>query len=128
MPVGLGLILDSSRLKVKGEGVVNIIRNDMDYNALVDIEPAKRQTTAEKLLDQPLAVRIHGPFEQLSYDVDKSQLKDVLQDLLEAEAKAKLNKEIEEEKAKLRQKAKEEEEELKQKLEDKLKDKLKGLF
>jgi len=122
------LILDSSRLKVKGEGVVNIMRNDMDYNALVDIEPAKRETTAEKLLDQPLAVRIHGPFEQLSYDVDKSQLKNVLRDLLEAEAKAKLNKEIEEEKAKLRQKAKEEEEELKQKLDDKLKDKLKGLF
>lgn len=122
------LILDSSRLKVKGEGVVNIMRNDMDYNALVDIEPAKRQTTAEKLLDQPLAVRIHGPFEQLSYDVDKSQLKKALGNLLEAEAKAKLDKEIEEEKAKLRQKAKEEEEELKQKLEDKLKDKLKGLF
>ena len=118
------LILDSSRLKVKGEGVINIIRNDMDYNALVDIEPAKRQTTAEKLLDQPLAVRIHGPFEQLSYDVDKSQLKNALRDLLQAEAKEKLDKEIEEEKAKLQQKAKEEEEELKQKL----KDKLKGLF
>ena len=122
------LILDSSRIKVKGEGVVNIVRNDMDYNALVDIEPAHRKTTAEKLLDQPLAVRIHGPFEQLAYDVDKNQLKKVLGDLLEAEARAKVKKELEEEKEKLRQKAKEEEQELKQKLEDKLKDKLKGLF
>ena len=122
------LILDSSRIKVKGEGVVNIVRNDMDYNALVDIEPTRRKTTAEKLLDQPLAVRIHGPFEQLVYDVDKNQLKKLLGDLLEAEAKAKVKKEIDKEKEKLRQKAKEEEEELKQKLEDKLKDKLKGLF
>ena len=122
------LVLDSSRIKVKGEGVLNIIRNDMDYRALIDIEPASRKTTAEKLLDQPLSVRVHGPFEQLAYDVDKGQLKTALGDMLEAEAKAKLDKEIEEEKEKLRQKAKEEEEQLKQKLEDKLKDKLKGLF
>jgi AsmA protein len=133
------LILDSSRIKVKGKGVANIMRNDMDYNAVVDIEPTRRQTTAEKLLDQPLAVRIHGPFEQLTYDVDKNQLKKALGNLLEAEAKAKVKKEVDEEKEKLRQKAKEEEEELrqkakeeeeelKQKLEDKLKGKLKGLF
>ncbi len=122
------LILDSSRIKVKGEGVVNIVRNDMDYHALVDIEPTRRGTTAEQLLDQPLAVRVHGPFEQLAYDVDKGQLKQALGDMLEAEAKAKVQKEIDAEKEKLKQKAKEEEEQLKQKLEDKLKDKLKGLF
>jgi len=122
------LILDSSRIKVKGEGVVNIVRNDMDYRALVDIEPTRRQTTAEKLLDQPLSIRLHGPFEQLAYDVDKNQLKKALGNMLEAEARAKVNKEIEEEKEKLRQKAKEEQEQYKQKLEDKLKDKLKGLF
>jgi AsmA protein len=122
------LILDSSRIKVKGQGVANIIRNDMDYNALIDIEPSRRQTTAEKLLDQPLAVRIHGPFEQLAYDVDESRLKKALGDLLEAEAKAKVQKEIDEEKAKLEQKVEEKEKELKQELEDKLKDRLKGLF
>jgi AsmA protein len=122
------LMLDSSRIKVKGEGVVNIIRNDMDYNALVDIEPTRQKTTAEKLLDQPLSVHIHGPFEQLAYDVDKNQLKKALSNMLEAEAKAKLKKEIEEEKEKLRQKTEEEKEQYKQKLEDKLKDKLKGLF
>ena len=122
------LILDSSRIKVSGQGVINIIRNDMDYNALIDIEPTRQQTTAEKLLDQPLAVRIHGPFEQPAYDVDKQQLKKALSDMLEAEARARLEKEIEEEKEKLRQKAEEEKEQYKQKLEDKLKDKLKGLF
>jgi hypothetical protein len=100
----------------------------MDYRALVDIEPTRRQTTAEKLLDQPLSIHLHGPFEQLAYDVDKNQLKKALGDMLEAEARAKVNKEIEEEKEKLRQKAKEEEEQYKQKLEDKLKDKFKGLF
>ncbi len=122
------LILDSSRVKVKGEGVANIVRNDMDYKAVVDVEPTRRDTTAEKLLDQPLSIRIHGPFEQLAYDVDKDQLKKVLGNMLEAEAKAKIKKEIEEEKEKLRQKAKEEEEQYKEKLKDKLKDKLKGLF
>ena len=122
------LILDSSRIKVKGEGVVNIVRNDMDYRALVDVEPTRSQTTAEKLLDQPLSIHLHGPFEQLAYDVDKNQLKKALGNMLEAEARAKVNKEIEEEKEKLRQKAKEEQDQYKQKLEDKLKDKLKGLF
>ena len=122
------LILDSSRVKVKGEGIVNIVRNDMDYTSLVDVEPARRDTTAEKLLDQPLSIRIHGPFEQLAYDVDKNQLKKALGDMLEAEAKARINKEIEEEKEKLRQKVKQEEEQYKEELKDKLKDKLKGLF
>jgi len=122
------LILDSSRVKVKGEGVANIIRNDMDYKAQVDVEPTRRVTTAEKLLDQPLSIRIHGPFEQLAYDFDRDQLKKALGNMLEAEAKARLNKEIEEEKEKLRQKAKEEQEQYKEKLKDKLKDKLKGLF
>ena len=122
------LVLDSSRVKVKGGGVINIVRNDMDYTALLDVEPAQRQTTAEKLLDQPLTVRIHGPFEELAYDVDRDQLKKTLTRMLEAEAMEKLEKEIEEEKAKLKQKADEREEEYKQKLENKLKDKLKGLF
>ncbi len=122
------LILDSNSIKVNGEGVVNIVRNDMDYKALVDIEPTRRQTTAEKLLDQPLSVRVHGPFEQLSYDVDKNQLKKAMGNLLEDEAKAKVKKEIEQEKEKLKQKAEQQEEQLKQKLEDKLKDKFKGLF
>ncbi|MBT8128860.1 MAG: AsmA family protein, partial [Gammaproteobacteria bacterium] len=122
------LILDSSRVKVKGEGVVNIVRNDMDYKALVDVEPARRDTTAEKLLDQPLSIRIHGPFEQLAYDVDRNQLKKALGDMLEAEARERINKEIEEEKEKLRQKVKQEEEQYKEELKDKLKDKLKGLF
>jgi AsmA protein len=133
------LILDSTRLKVTGQGVVNIMRNDMDYRALVDIKPPRRQTTADKLLDQPLPVHIHGPFELLAYDVDTSQIASAMASLLEAEAKAKINKELEEEKAKLREKAKQEEDklrekakqeedEIKQQLEDKLKDKLKGLF
>ena len=121
-------LLDSKRMRVTGEGVVNIMRNDMNYNALVDIAPSRTKTVAEKLLDQPLKIHIHGPFEQLAYDVDKKQLKKALGNLLEAEAKAKAKKEIEEEKEKLRQKARKEEEEFKQRMQDKLKDKLKGLF
>lgn len=115
--VNKDLLLDSSRFRVTGEGVANIIRNDMDFNTLIDVEPTRKKTTAEKLLDEPMKLRIHGPFAALSYDVDKSQLKKALSNMLEAEAKAKVKKELEEEK-----------EEYKKKLEDKLKDKLKGLF
>jgi AsmA protein len=115
--VNKDLLLDSSRFRVTGEGVANIIRNDMDFNTLIDVEPTRKKTTAEKLLDEPMKLRIHGPFAALSYDVDKSQLKKALSNMLEAEAKAKVKKELEEEK-----------EELKKKMEDKLKDKLKGLF
>lgn len=122
------LLIDSSRFRVTGKGVINIMRNDMDYRALIDIEPTRKKTVAEKLLDQPLLLRIYGPFEQLSYDIDKTQLKNTLSKMLKAEAKAKINKEIEKEKEKLRQKAKQEEEQYKQKLKDKLKNKLKGLF
>ena len=151
--VNRDMALEGKRLKVTGAGVVNIMRNDIDYTAVVDVNPARVQTLAEKLLDQPLPVRIHGPFELLEFDVDKSGLTKALSDQLKQEAQQKLDEEkaklqqkadeekakaqqkIDEEKAKLQQKRDEEKAKAQQKLDEekakqqqKLKDKLKGLF
>jgi AsmA protein len=129
------LVLEGKRLKVTGSGVVNLLRNDIDYNAVVDINPARLQTATEKLLDQPMPVHIHGPFAQLAFDVDKSQLANALSSQLKQEAqqkldaeKAKLQQKIYEEKAQAQQKLDAEKAQQKQKLEDKLRNKLKGLF
>jgi DNA anti-recombination protein RmuC len=129
------------------------MRNDIDYTAVVDVNPARVQTLAEKLLDQPLPVRIHGPFELLEFDVDKSGLTKALSAQLKQEAQQKLDEEkaklqqkldqekaaaqqrLNDEKAKLQQKRDEEKAKAQQKLDEekakqqqKLKDKLNGLF
>ena len=151
--VNRDMVLEGKRLKVTGAGVVNIMRNDIDYTAVVDVNPARVQTLAEKLLDQPLPVRIHGPFELLEFDVDKSGLTKALSAQLKQEAQQKLDEEkaklqqkldqekaaaqqrLNDEKAKLQQKRDEEKAKAQQKLDEekakqqqKLKDKLNGLF
>lgn len=119
-------IMDSKRVKVGAKGYADIIQNNMDMTSSVQLPRGK--TGVEKLLDQPLYVRVHGPFDALQYDIDKKRLKSSTTDMLEKEAKAKLDAE----KQKLQKKAddelKRQEEKAKKKLEDKLKDKLKGLF
>jgi AsmA protein len=120
--VNRDMVLEGKRLKVTGDGVVNIVRNDIDYTVVVDMNPARVQTTAEKLLDQPIAVRIHGPFALLAYDVDKSQLAKALTAQLKQEAqqkldaeKAKLQQKLDAEKAAAQQKVDEERARLQQK-------------
>lgn len=112
--VNRDLVLEGKRLRVTGDGVVNIVRNDIDYTVVVDLNPERVQTTAEKMLDQPLPVRIHGPFAMLAFDVDKSQLTKALTNQLKQEAQQKLD----EEKAKLQQKLDREKAEARQKLEE----------
>jgi hypothetical protein len=104
------------------------------------------KTAVEKVLDKPIYVRVHGPFDALQYDLDTDRLKKSTTDVLESEARAK----IDAEKQRLREKAEAEKQRLKDKAdaekrraeekareelqkqtdkyEDKLKDKLKGLF
>jgi AsmA protein len=148
-------LMDSRRVDVGAEGFVDIMQNSTDMTTWVHLPRGK--TTLEKIFDQPLYVRVHGPFTALEFAIDEDKLKASTTDVLEAEAKAKLDAEkarlkekADAEKARLEAKAKEEEarlkakaeeekrraeekakEELKKstdKYEDKLKDKLKGLF
>jgi len=110
-------IMDSKRIKITGKGVVNIVNNTMDYNALIDLSLERKKTFAEKLLDEPMGVRIRGPFENLSIEPDTRQLAKAATNLLKAKAKAEVKKKVKKEKKKARKK-----------LEDKLRNKLKDLF
>ena len=108
-------IMDSKRVVVGAKGHADIMQNTLDVNSSIKL--ARGKTALEKVLDDPLYVRVHGPFDALQYDLDTDRLKDSAGDALKDKAKAAA-----EEKAK---------QELKRgtdKLQDKLKNKLKGFF
>ena len=123
-------LMDSRRVQIKAQGYADIVDENMDVTSSIRLPRGK--TTVEKILDEPVYVRIHGPFTALQYDIDKERLKKSTTDVLENQAKEKAKQKIEEEKQRLKMKADEElkrqEEKAKQKLEDSLKDKFKGLF
>lgn len=141
-------LMDSKRVQVGAKGYADIIENSMDVTSSVKL--ARSKTALEKVLDQPIFVRIHGPFEALEYSIDTKRLKESTIGVLEQEAKAKLDAEKQRVKEKLeaekqrakakleaeKQRAKDKldaekraaEEKAKQKIEDELKDKFKGLF
>ena len=121
-------IMDSRRIVVTGKGVVDIVNNTMDYNSLIDLTLESKKTFAEKLLDEPMGVHIHGPFEKLAIDPDTKNLAKVAKNLIAEKAKAEAGKKIEAEKEQLKAKVEQEKEEARKKLEDKLRNKLKGLF
>ncbi len=119
-------IMDSKRVKVGAEGYADIMQNTLDVTSSVKLPRGK--TAAEKVLDSPLYVRVHGPFDALQYDLDKKRLKKSTTDVLKKEVKAKLKAEEQKLKAKAEEKAKKELKKTEDKLKDKLKDKFKGLF
>jgi len=110
-------IMDSKRIKITGKGVVNIVKNTMDYKSLIDLNLKRKKTFAEKLLDEPMGVRVRGPFENLAIEPDTKQLAKAATNLLKAKAKAEVKKEAKKKKKKA-----------KKKLEDKFKKKFKDLF
>ncbi len=126
-------LMDSKRVKVTAKGHANIMENTMDIISSVQLPRAK--TSVEKIFDEPLSVRIHGPFTALQFELDKDKLKKSTTDVLKKEAQAKLDAEKQrlEDKVRAEQKRAEEkiEEELNRatdKLEETLKDKLQSIF
>ena len=137
-------LMSAERVQVTAKGHVDIMQNTVDLMSSVALPRGK--TAVEKVLDKPIFVRIHGPFEALQYDLDTDRLKKSTTDVLQSQAQAKIDAEkqrlkdkAEAEKQRLKDKADAEKrraeerakEELKKqtdKYEDKLKDKLKGLF
>ena len=115
-------LMDSKRVVIKAQGKADIMVNTMDVTASTKL--VRNKTTLEKLLKEPLYVRIHGPFDALAYDVDTKKLSANVNNMVKAEAKAKAKAKLDAEKKKLQEKAKKEQ----NKLEDKLKNKLKNLF
>ena len=137
-------LMSAERVRVTAKGYVDIMQNTLDVTSSVSLPRGK--TVAEKILDEPVFVRVYGPFDALQYKLDTDKLKKSTTDVLKKEAKAKLDAEkkrlkakADAEKKRLKDKAKAKadaerrraEERAKKELKrgaDKLKDKLKGLF
>ena len=137
-------LMDSKRVQVRAKGYADIMQNTLDVTSSVKLPRAK--TAAEKIFDEPVYVRVHGPFDALQYELDKDRLKASTTDVLKDQAKAKLDAEkqrlkdkadaekqrlkekVDEEKRRAEEKARQKLKESTDKYEDKLKDKLKGLF
>ncbi len=126
-------LMDSKRVKVTAKGHADIMQDTLDVISSIQLPRSK--TVVEKIFDEPVFVRIHGPFDALEYELDKSKLKKSTTDVLKNEAKAKLDAEkqrlkdkADAEKKRAEEKAREAMKKEQDKLEDKLKDKLKGLF
>ncbi len=111
------LLLDSKRIDVTGKGEIDIARQTLDMYTITDLTPRQLKTTAEKLLDEPLPVRVYGPWAAPQVDVDTGPMKAVLAKQAKAKVKAKTEKKIETKK-----------QQLQDKVQDKLKDKLKNLL
>jgi len=137
-------LMSSKRVKVGAKGYLDIMQNRLDMVSSVSLPRGK--TALEKMLDQPLYVRVYGPLDALQYKLDLDKLKKSTIDVLKNEAKAKIDAEkkrlkakVDAEKQRLKAKADAErrraeiraKEALKRsadKYKDKLKNKLKGLF
>ncbi len=137
-------LMASKRVTITAKGHIDIMQDTMDM--VTSIKLARGKTVSEKILSDPIFVRIYGPFAALEYELDKDKLKKSTTDVLKNEAKAKLDVEkqklkakadaekkrlkakADEEKRRVEEKAKKALKESTDKYKDKLKNKLKGLF
>lgn len=111
------LLLDSPRFKVTGAGKVNLALEQLNYRAVIDINPATKKTTGEKIADVPMPVFVKGSFVKPDIRIDKKTWLKGVGNVATSEAKKAVK-----EKTDTKVKA------LKEKTRDKLKDKFKGLF
>ena len=111
------LLLDSSRFKITGSGIINLPKENLDYRVVVDVKPAKTESVSERLLDIPMPIFVKGGFAQPQVSIDSN----VWSKSVGKELKAEVKKEI-------KQKIKEEKTEKKEEIKKKLKDKFKGFF
>lgn len=111
------LLLDSSRLKVTGAGTINLPKQQIDYRAVLDLNPAHRDSLLEKILDVPAPVDVKGTFATPNISMDSKTWGKQVADVVKQETTEKIQQKVDE---KLDEK--------KEEVKDKLKDKLKGLF
>ena len=151
------LAIISSRIKVNGDGVIDIMKNTIDEKLVVELNMERQQKIEDKVLAKPVPVRIHGPFAQLKFEVDKSRLARAIADVIKVEtgakaaelksavdakaaavkaatdakadaAKAEAQQKLDAQQQELKAREAEKVEQKKQEAEDKMKNKLKGLF
>ena len=108
-------VMDSKRVDIGAKGYADILQDTLDVTSSIKL--ARSKTALEKVLSDPLYVRVHGPFDALQYDLDSDRLKKSTSAALKTEAKAQAKEKVDQE--------------LKRgtdKLKDKLKDTFKGFF
>jgi AsmA protein len=115
-------LMSAKRVEIKANGVVDIMKNTVDVTSSIRLPRGK--STVEKILDEPLYVRTHGPFDALQHDIDSKRLKKSTTKLVKKQAKAQIDKET----RRLEKKAKKSLKKRTDKLQDKLKERFKGLF
>ncbi|MDT8283668.1 MAG: AsmA family protein, partial [Gammaproteobacteria bacterium] len=119
-------LMSSKRVEITAKGYVNIMVNTVDVTSAIRLPRGK--TVLEKILNEPLFVRTHGPFEALQHDIDTDRLQKTTTDALTKQTKAELKEKIDAEKARAKEKLDQELKKNTDKLQDKLKNKFKGLF
>ena len=110
-------VMDSKRIDVTGKGSINIPEQTLDMVTVTDLTPRQLKTTAEKVLDEPLPVRVYGSWAAPQIDVDTGPMKAVVARLAKQKVKARVQEKIETQKQQLRDKTR-----------DKLNNNLKNLF
>lgn len=122
------LLLDSARIRVTGAGSADLVKSQLNYRPVVDIQPGRNKTLADKLVDIPMAIRISGPFAALTIEPDLHGWKTAAGKVLQAEARQKVRSKVKKETRKIEGKSKARIEQKLDKSKERLKDKLKGLF
>ncbi|VAW51816.1 hypothetical protein MNBD_GAMMA06-2133 [hydrothermal vent metagenome] len=137
-------LMSSKRVKVTAKGYVDIMKNSLDVISSVSLPRGK--TVVEKILDDPMFVRVYGFFDALQYKLDTDRLKKSTTNVLKNQAKEKLNAEkkrlkvkldaekqrikakVDAERRRVKEKVKKKKKKERDKLKKKLKDKFKGLL
>jgi len=122
------LLIDSSRFKITGAGDVNLPGEQLNYRAVVDVNPSRTKTAAERLLDIPMPIFVTGHFSQPAINIDEKVWLKSVSNALKVEAKQEVKQAIKKEEEKQKEKLKQKTDEKLDELKDKYKDKLKGLF
>ncbi len=119
-------LMSSKRVEITAKGYVDIMKDTVDVTSSIRLPRGK--TVLEKIFDEPMIVRTHGPFDALKHDIDTDRLQKTTTDVLKKQAKAELKEKVDAEKARAKEKIDKELKKNTDKLQDKLKDKFKGLF
>lgn len=119
-------LMSAKRVEIKAKGYVDIMKDTVDVTSSIRLPRGK--TALEKIFDEPMIVRTHGPFDALKHDIDTDNLKKTTTDVLKNQAKAELKEKVDAETSRAKEKADEALKKNTDKLQDKLKDKFKGLF
>ncbi len=102
------LLLEASRFTITGAGQASLPAETIDYRLIVDLQPSSTKTTAEKLLDVPVPVKVKGKFSTPSIGIDNKAWLSSLTKAMTAEktqeAKQKVEKKTEEKKQELKDK------------------------